>query len=230
MIKNRYSKILTMLIPVLLMSACASTKRGHPDFAPVMPRPVSVQKNDTGSIYQSATSWLLYEDLKARRIGDMLTVTLDEKTDAQKSAETGTSKETDSSGGVSISPNISGKFGNASASGNLDSDFSSSNEFEGKADSSQSNSLRGSVTVVVVDVLSNGNLKVQGEKWININQGEEFVRLRGIVRPIDIDPDNTISSVRVANAQIQYSGSGTLANANKKGWLARFFSNPLMPF
>jgi len=84
--------------------------------------------------------------------------------------------------------------------------------------------------VTVVEVLANGNLVVQGEKWININQGEEYIRLRGIVRPSDISPDNTIASVRVANAQIQYSGDGSLADANEQGWLAKFFNSPWMPF
>ena len=82
----------------------------------------------------------------------------------------------------------------------------------------------------VVDVLSNGNLVVQGEKWININQGEEYIRLRGIVRTSDSNADNTIASTRVANAQIQYSGSGVLNETNSMGWLARFFNGPWMPF
>ena len=84
--------------------------------------------------------------------------------------------------------------------------------------------------MVVVAVQANGNLVVQGEKWININQGEEYIRLRGIVRPNDISPDNTISSERVANADIQYSGDGTLNDANEQGWLAKFFNSPWMPF
>ncbi len=103
-------------------------------------------------------------------------------------------------------------------------------DFKGEADSQQSNSLTGSVTVTVVEVQANGNLVVQGEKWVTINQGDEYIRLRGIVRPSDINPDNTISSKRVANAQIQYSGEGTIANANEQGWLAKFFNSPWMPF
>ncbi len=106
----------------------------------------------------------------------------------------------------------------------------SEHEFDGAGESSQSNSLTGSVTVSVVEVLANGNLVVQGEKWININQGEEYIRLRGIVRPSDISTDNTIASTRVANAQIQYSGDGVLNETNSMGWLARFFNGPWMPF
>ena len=82
----------------------------------------------------------------------------------------------------------------------------------------------------MVDVLANGNLLVQGEKWIHINQGEEFVRLKGIVRTMDIRPDNTISSERIADAQIQYSGDSTLNDANEMGWLAKFFNSSWMPF
>ena len=84
--------------------------------------------------------------------------------------------------------------------------------------------------MTVVDVQANGNLVVQGEKWIKLNQGQDYIRLRGIVRPMDINPDNTISSTRVANADIQYGGDGVLNDANQMGWLARFFNSPWMPF
>ncbi len=191
-----------------------------------MPQYVPKQVESSDSIYQSGTAWLLHEDLKARRIGDMLTVVLEEQTDAEKKAETDTAKRT----GVTVTDvTLLGESitrdGEAVVTG-LESDHS----FDGGGESTQSNSLTGSVTVTVVDVLANGNLSVQGEKWIHINQGEEYVRLRGIVRPIDINADNTISSVRVANAQIQYSGDSTINDSNEMGWLAKFFNSKWMPF
>ena len=112
----------------------------------------------------------------------------------------------------------------------LNNEFGSDSSFNGQADSSQSNSLDGSITVSVVDRLANGNLLVAGEKWITLNQGEEFIRVQGIIRPVDIRPDNSIPSTKVADARITYSGKGELANSNKPGWLSRFFNSPWFPF
>jgi flagellar L-ring protein precursor FlgH len=88
----------------------------------------------------------------------------------------------------------------------------------------------GDITVTVVRRLPNGNLVVQGQKWVNINQGSEYVRLQGIIRPIDIAPDNTIPSSEVADARIAYGQNGALADANRPGLLARFFDSPWLPF
>ena len=215
------------MLVILLLAACTSPTRGDPEYAPALPKQVYVPQDSTGSIYKLGTAWMLHEDLKARAIGDMVIVLLDEKTDAEKTAETGTSKSTSTS---IIDPIIMGSSVTSDGEAILENDLSSDHSFSGKGDSKQSNSLKGSITVVVVDVLSNGNLVVQGEKWININQGEEYVRLRGIVRRIDISPDNTIPSIRVANAEIQYSGDSTLDSSNNMGWLAKFFNSPFMPF
>ena len=111
-------------------------------------------------------------------------------------------------------------------SGNLSGDQA----FSGEGWSTQSNRLDGSVTVTVVEQLPNGNLFVQGEKWLTLNQGKEFVRVSGIVRPVDILADNSVSSEKVANARIEYAGKGALADANRMGWLARFFNSPWIWF
>jgi flagellar L-ring protein precursor FlgH len=212
---------------VLLLNACATPTRGDPEFAPAMPRYVYTPPQDTGSIYQQGTAMLLNEDLKARRVGDMIIVTLEEQTDAQKKAATGTAKTTSTS---ITNPTLAGKPFSSHGQPLFDVSLESDHAFDGQGQSTQSNSLSGSVTVTVVEVLANGNLVVQGEKWININQGEEYIRLRGIVRPTDISADNTIASTRVANAQIQYSGDSTLADSNNMGWLAKLFNSPWMPF
>lgn len=223
----KISQLTCCLFAVLLMTGCATPKRGDPEFAPAMPQRVQAPADYTDAIYQPATSLLLFEDIKARRVGDMITVTLQEQTDAAKTADTGTTKSTSTEisdpilFGRSVTHNGNPVFRNS---------LQSEHEFDGAGESSQSNSLTGSITVSVVDVLANGNLVVQGEKWININQGEEYIRLKGIVRPSDINADNSISSTRVANAQIQYSGDGVLNETNSMGWLARFFNGPWMPF
>ena len=221
------TRLLCCLLMSLLMTGCATPKRGDPEFAPAMPQQVQVPVQDTDAIYQPATSLLLFEDIKARRVGDMITVTLQEQTDAAKSADTGTAKSTSTE---IMDPIIFGNTPTHNGNSIFRTSLESENAFDGAGESSQSNSLTGSITVSVVDVLANGNLVVQGEKWININQGEEYIRLRGIVRPSDIGSNNTISSTRVANAQIQYSGDGVLNETNSMGWLARFFNSPWMPF
>ena len=195
------TELLCCLLTVLLMTGCATPKRGDPEFAPAMPQQVQAPAQ-YNAIYQPGTSLLLFEDIKARRIGDMITVVLQEQTDAEKSADTGTNKSTSTE---IVDPIIFGNSPTHNGNPMFRNSLESEHAFDGTGESSQSNSLSGSVTVSVVEVLANGNLRVQGEKWISINQGEEYIRLRGIVRPSDINADNTISSTRVADAQIQYS-------------------------
>jgi flagellar L-ring protein FlgH len=102
--------------------------------------------------------------------------------------------------------------------------------FDGSGNASQSNQLSGEVAVTVAEVLPNGNLVIQGEKWLGINQGNEFVRIRGIIRPVDISASNTVQSTQVANAQLYYGGTGALQDSNAQGWLSRFFNSPIWPF
>jgi len=102
-------------------------------------------------------------------------------------------------------------------------------KFDGSGDSTQSNSLTGNVTVTVVEVLANGNLVVRGEKTLRINQGDEYLRVSGVVRPADVSSDNSVISTQLADARIAYSGSGFVADSNSMGWLARFV-NSWWPF
>ena len=188
----------------------------------VAPPPVGAN----GSIYQAATSLALFEDLKARRVGDILTIRLEERTSATKNSSTSTSKSTDA---ATANANVFGydvtRDGVPIFSGSLDSDQS----FSGEGGSSQSNRLSGSITVTVVGRQPNGNLLVQGEKRMTLNQGEEYIRISGIVRPLDIEPDNSVPSEKIGNARITYSGRGALADANRMNWLARFFNSPWLP-
>ena len=220
------------LLPLLLllfMAGCSSsmmTMRGEPEYAPAFPAQPAPATEHNGSIYMSGYSRPLFEDITARQVGDLLTVILEEQTDASKTASTDISK--DNTTAIS-SPTILGQ--DVTWKGNpLNTSLQSSNDFSGEADSAQSNKLQGSITVTVSQVLPNGNLVVQGEKWIAINQGDEYVRLRGIVRPVDVTPNNTVLSTQVADAQITYRGKGAPADSNAIGWLARFFITPLWPF
>lgn len=211
------------------LAGCTSTiltRQGEVEYAPAVPVGYAPARNNTGSIYLAATSNTWFEDLKARRVGDLLTVILNEQTDATKTASTGITK--DNATNISA-PTIAGK--GITLNGNpLSTSLASANDFSAESDSSQSNKLQGNITVTVSQVLANGNLVVQGEKWIAINQGDEYVRLRGIVRPFDIAPDNTVFSNLIGDARITYRGKGAPAEAQAIGWLARFFISAIWPY
>ncbi|WP_457666107.1 flagellar basal body L-ring protein FlgH [Thiolapillus sp.] len=219
----RQSGFLLGMVSLLLLGGCAIPERGEQTtFAATQPLYAPPPPPSNGAIYQSGNALVLFEDIKARRVGDILTIVLNERTNAEKKADTSVDKSSESSIGV---PKLFGQ-----TVPELENSVNSGHKFETEGDSKQSNKLEGSIAVTVAKVLSNGNLVVQGEKWITINHGEEFIRIRGIVRPMDIGPENTISSTKVADAQILYSGKGSLARANKPGWLTDFFLSPLMPF
>ncbi|HAI97110.1 MAG: flagellar basal body L-ring protein FlgH [Cycloclasticus sp.] len=225
-------KALNLMTLVALLPGCAmmdnmSKPRHDPEYVPAQPASYQMPKSNNGSIYQSGYEVRLFEDIRARRIGDILTINLVEKTDAKKQADTDFKKDNTSS---MSAPTILGVVDPSLKGLNLDSSLTSAHDFAGEAESTQNNSLSGSITVSVVDVLPNGYLKIRGEKRVRLNQGNEYIRLAGIVRPTDINPDNSIESTKIADATIMYTGEGALADANKAGWLARFFISAIFPF
>lgn len=217
-------KGLAPVLGTLLLSGCISQEpvRQEPEYRPTYPELTLPRRVDSDSLYQAGYGNFLFDDRRANRVGDIVTIRLEEQTTSSKSAETNYSK---SSGQSMGEPTLFG-----SMVGDLVNQFDSDSEFNGESESDQSNSLQGTVSAVVAEVLPNGLLVVQGEKWLNLNRGEEYVRISGLVRPEDIDGANTISSMRLADARIAYSGTGTFADSNRAGWLSRFFLSPLMPF
>lgn len=232
------SKLLIAGICVALLSACNSTPRRDPAYSPSYPAafPEPVQRH-TGSIYQAGYDVALFEDLRARRIGDILTIRLAESTNATKSSSTEHDRSTTNSIanptilGANPVFDLPGVLPLSSTENNsLATNLSSENSFSGESDSEQSNSLDGDITVTVADVFPNGNLFVRGEKRLNLNQGNEYVKISGIVRPVDIASDNSVPSTKIADATIIYNGDGAGADANKLGWIARFFISAVFPF
>lgn len=225
------NRLVHVLLLLVVASGCSQTQmvvQPDPQYAPVDLHSVEFQPEPNGSIFQPGRSVRLFEDNKAFRIGDVLSVTLSESTNASKSAETTTSKEDEIDLDVlailgSLGPSIDGNRV-------FDNDINSERDFTGSGDSEQSNSLRGEIAVTVVDILPNGNLVVRGEKIIGLNQGSEFIRLSGMVRPQDISSENIVMSRKIANARIFYGGGGVVAESNSRGWLSRFFDSPLFPF
>lgn len=188
----------------------------------MLPEPAS-----DGSIYQAAHNVALFEDRKARQVGDVLTVLLVEKTDAKKAAATNTSKE--NSVGIE-GPTMLGRPVTIGGTEVLNFDISAERSFTGAGGSTQSNALTGSLSVLITRVLPNGNFVVRGEKQLALNQGSESVAIEGIVRPSDVGADNIVRSDRVANARIQYRGKGAVNDASTQGWIARFFNSGWFPF
>ncbi len=214
---------------LFLLGGCATTPPQHDEaYSPTLPLASHAPPPRDGSIYHAGYDIVLFEDNKARRVGDLLTINLVEKTDATKKAATKAAK----SNTVDIpAPTLLGRPVLGGAGANLlQNSVDAASTFEGSGDSSQSNSLSGSITVTVSEVLPNGYLVVRGDKVIGLNQGDEYVRLSGIIRPADIRADNTVPSTAVGNATILYGGNGTLADANTMGWLGRFFLSRLFPF
>ena len=234
--KNIAASIIAVLL--VLLSGCASDQMArNPEYAAVRPVAIKPQEYSNGAIYQAGYDIRLYEDPRARRVGDILSVILIEQTDSSKSATTSLEKGTKN---TISNPTILGSTPSFSTPGglplasnkdnNLGTSLGSAHDFEGKGASAQSNSLTGNISVTVTEVLQNGNLVVRGEKILSLNQGDEYVRISGIVRANDVTSKNTVLSTQVADAHISYGGNGVVGDSNKLGWLARFFVSALMPF
>ncbi|MEX5748139.1 flagellar basal body L-ring protein FlgH [Massilia sp. X63] len=214
---------LCALLTSLVLIGCASAppRQAMNDDDDFVPMARTASRGVSGGVF-TGEAVSLTSDSRAYRVGDAVTVILQETTQASKRAGTSFSK------GSSVAVSPLGALGKTF--GKTAIDLSADRNFEGDATSTQQNALSGALTVIVQEVLPNGLLRVAGEKNLTLNQGEEFVRLKGFIRAQDIDNDNQVSSLRVANARIAYSGKGALADANQPGWLTRFFNSPLMPF
>jgi flagellar L-ring protein precursor FlgH len=219
--------VLVIVLSAALAACSMFPAKDHkPD--PVVPRtlPPPAARTD-GAIYQAGQEMALFADLKARRVGDVLTIVLNESTNASKNAATTTSK---TSAVTDTGPAIFGKSITTKGIPILDTTLSGSHTFDGEGTSSQGNSLVGSLTVTVLQVEANGNLVVQGDKSLKLNQGDEFIHISGVIRPADIATNNTVTSDKIADAHISYSGKGVIDNANRMGWLTRFFNSVFSPF
>jgi flagellar L-ring protein FlgH len=227
-----------VFLAVAMLSGCYNNEvKRDPAFAAVRPAPIEPQDNYDGAIFDARNNISLFEDYRARRVGDILTVKLEEQTDAEKETETTVDKSNNNSidnptlFGTTPQFNLPGQLPLANTKdNNLAFGLNSNSAFKGAGDSDQNNKLTGNISVSVVEVLPNGNMVIRGERVITINQGNEYIRLSGMISPRDIEADNSISSIRIADAQISYVGDGPTNDANVMGWLSRFFVSALMPF
>jgi len=228
--RSGFSLAIALLISQL--SACSNTVElskalpNDPDFAPILPEEEEKAIIPTGSLFKKNYVNNIYSDSKAHRVGDIIAVILSESTQANKNAKTELKKESNSEldpvvglGGLPVTLN-----GNA-----LQFGINQNSKFKGDSKANQGNSLSGDISVHVLRVLPNGNLMIRGEKWLTLNNGDEYIRLTGVIRPKDINSNNTILSTKIANARIQYAGTGSFADSNEQGWLTKFFNSSWWP-
>ena len=222
---TNYAPILVTLLAVLSLAGCGSfSKSIVTEPVSAKPAPIAVATATNGAIYQSVSYRPLFEDKRARHVGDTLIVQISENISASgKSAS-----QAERTGTVSASvPTIQGLPGKSFQGAGLDAN--SSNNFSGKGENSSANVFTGTIAVTVVDELPNGNLIVAGEKQIALEQGAEKIRFSGVVNPTSIGAANTVQSNQIADARIEYRGDGYIHDAQVMGWLARFFLN-FLPF
>jgi flagellar L-ring protein FlgH len=219
---TRFKTLMTAAAALLLAACATRAPIDEEQEWPDLPPPPA----QDGAIYHTGYDVALFENATARRVGDIVTIHLVEATNASKSSSTTTSK---ASSLALPAPTLLGAPMTHNGTP-LDTTLNNKTTFDGAGDSKQSNQLTGDITVAIVKRLPNGNLVVRGQKWIGINQGREYIRIQGVVRAIDIQPDNSIESTKVGNASISYGGKGALADANAQSWLVRFFNSPWMPF
>lgn len=221
-------KIINVLILLAsaLLAGCVTSAPSTAVHQPMTVRPESraLAAPANGSIYNVASARPLFEDRRARFVGDTITINIAEKTAAAKKSDT----KADRSDARSLSiPTIAGlplkTFQGATLAA------SSSTEFEGSGENTSSNNFIGTLTVTVIEVYPNGNLLVSGEKQIGLKEGEEFVRFSGVVNPNNITASNTVQSTQVADARIEYKANGFIDSAQVMGWLGRFFLT-FLPF
>ncbi len=214
------------LAALVLVSGCSTTPSTsiHQPLT-ARPQPALAVPDANGAIFQSSRGLALFEDRRARLIGDTLTVKLVEKTEVKRKSETKEDRSASASLNVPSPVLLGRKLGLGASTWEPES--STSQNF--KDDQTNTNSVSGSITVTVVDVLPNGNLMVAGEKQVAVNSDTEFIRLAGVVNPRDITREGTVNSTQLADAKIESKNSQKVDRAQLSSMMARFFLT-LLPF
>lgn len=215
-----------LVLALVLLAAPAAAHRQPKvnEYAPTYaPPPLPVAPPANGAIFQASYGYApLTSGARAAMVGDILTINLVERTQSSKT----NSANTDRSGNIGISPPTTGPLSFFKAS---DASVGASGTFKGAGAATQANQLSGAISVTVAEVYPNGTMLVRGEKHLTLNRGDETIQIAGLVRSVDIGPDNSVPSTRVADARITYTGKGEIARASQQGWLGRFFSR-VSPF
>ena len=219
-------KKLIIIVSIFLINGCSTyvEEVNNKQFKPLTPsfEEFNRENPSNGAIFSTSSAGLFSSDRRAKKVGDILSVTLSETFSSNK-AVTNSSGKTDTIGAevgpTGILRNFAGLGGSASKT----------NSFSGSMATNQSNSLSGTLSATVVRVFPNGNLEIKGQKKLRITEGTEYIRLSGIIRPQDISTTNSVSSAKIAEAQIEYVGAGILDSATKPGWGSKIF-RAISPF
>lgn len=219
------SLLMIASLPVVL-AGCVTTSPSTMVHQPmtIRPQPQPDSYASQGAIFNPGVGRPLFEDRRARYIGDTITINIVENTQASKNSET--KAERNSSVDATV-PTIAGLPFKGLQGMNLQAGNSTS--FDGAGSNTSSNAFRSTITCTVIEVLSNGNLLVSGEKQIGLKEGEEFVRFSGVVNPAMITATNTVQSTQVADARLEFKANGFIDTAQVMGWLGRFFLT-VLPF
>lgn len=212
-----------LITPLLLifcsgLMACSSYTEdlASEAFEPIIPDEEVSQAVVDGAIYDSGSQGLFATERKASKVGDIVTVSLSESFQASKSQSTASGKDDSLEFTLPTTGALSGVLAS-------DVNLGTKQSFAGTGTASQSNAITGLVSASVVRVYANGNLEILGQKKLTLNNGDEYVRVKGIVRPQDIGNGNIVNSNRLANAEITYIGAGELADTSRRGWLSKLF-------
>lgn len=221
-----FARLLLMTVATLPLTACVTTAPPTMVHQPMTVRPEGRQDafSTQGAIYNAGLGRPLFEDRRARYVGDIITINIVENTAASKNSQTSAERSNSMSMGV---PTIAGLPFKTLQGATLSANSASA--FDGAGANTSSNAFRSTITCTVIEVLSNGNLLVSGEKQIGLKEGEEFVRFSGIINPTTITSANTVQSTQVADARLEFKGNGFIDTAQSMGWLARFFLS-FLPF
>ncbi len=220
------------LMAVIVTTGCTSVPfekdvyPNDPEYAPVPSSMLQAAPSINGSLYKSNYSLSLFSDQQATQVGDIITVIFDEQYNSSKSAETTSQKDSDNTSNPTNILNTVPGWKNLG----LDISLDHSRSFTGKGDADRSNSLSGTISVTVSDILPSGVLQIRGEKWLTLSEGDEYIRIIGLIRPQDITPQNTVMSSKVADARIKFGGRGNLNNSTKEGWFGRVTNSAWWPF
>jgi flagellar L-ring protein precursor FlgH len=212
-----YPAVLAVMAAAAL-AGCATPESIVQQPLSTRPQPVAAPAPANGAIFQSASYRPMLEDRRARHVGDIMTIAINERTSAGKSTSNSASKEGDASASVTNLLNIS-----AGTLGNLGVNAANERSYEERGAASSSNTFSGTITVTVAEVLANGNLVVSGEKQIAFDKGVEYVRFSGIVNPVTIGAGNVVSSTQVADARVEYRTSSRIDRAELMSQIVRFF-------
>ena len=230
---------LAILFLLFFLPACSTSHRAIDSTSTVIPKNLYAKK--TKSVLQDGALWpgdtadnLLFEDSKGRLVGDIVTVTINETATSSQSATTNTSKNTTLN---MQAPNVLGLPSSLGVQNFLglgtqfDPTVSASvaNQNQGNGTVTRNGSLTGTVSAIITEILPSGNFRIEGRRSVTVNHEEQIMVLRGIIRPQDINFDNTISSIWIADASISLTGEGVVADEQRKGWLAKALSK-VWPF